>query len=268
MSTPTLGAYVSAFNVVVNGLDYETPIRAALAFFDFVTVAVNTSTDDTLVRFEALAAQESRLKVVSSCYAYTDITFDGAVKNAALQACEGDVLVQMDLDESVPLNQYAMWRRYAAELLSIPGVDCFALPSVDLWGSIDTIRADKGIGLKFRMHKRGLKRGVRKDAWRNGKAHFDTSLSDSCELLDAQESLARAMMVVPHHLLNPGATIGLNGYPYTLHYGYLNFEQRVRVNRAIWADHWPRRSGHAENVVTEVRQLEGYQLLKHRLNLA
>ncbi len=282
----TLSAYISAWDLVQNAFDYETALGRAVAFFDEVVVAVNTSKDDTLARLQALAARGQvgheptpglyvgpsgewvKLRVIATDLAYTDITFDGRVKDAALQACTGDVLVQMDLDEFVPLNQRALWRRYAEELLTIPQADCFMLPSVDLWGSMDTVRADARVGTKFRMHKRGLHRGVWKEAWMGSRTHFDTSKSDSCELLDAKGDLVRAMAVVPPNLLHPSTLMMLNGYPFTVHTGYVSFDQRVRVNKAIWAEHWQLRSGHTENVAVDKASLEGYPVVPHRLALS
>ncbi len=268
--TPTLSCYISAFNLIQNGFDYETALRRALAFFDEVVVAVNTSTDSTFVALQSFADQiehVGKLKVVQTDIPYTDITFDGRVKDAALQACTGDVMVQMDLDEFVPLAQRDLWRRIAAQLLAAP-VDCFMIPTVDLWGSMDTVRADAPIGLKFRMHKRGLHRGVWKQAWRNGRTTFDTSMSDSCELLTAQDDLARAVAVVPQGALHPACTQSLNGYPFTVHTGYVSFDQRIKVNKAIWAHHWELRSGHRENVAVDKRVLEDHPLIKHSLNLS
>ncbi len=267
MTTPTISAYVSAFNVHTNGLDWETGLRAALAFFDQVVIAANTSTDGTLAALQDVAVTEPRLKVVTTDYAYTDVEFDGKVKDAALQACDGEALVQLDLDEVVPLNQRALWRRYATELLALPNVDCFMFPSVDLWGSMDTLRADTRIGSKFRLHKRGLHRGVLPEAWLPGHKHFRTDMSDSCEALRADNTLARAAQVVPYHLCHPAMTQALNGWPFTVHRGYVSFDQRIRVNKAIWAKHWEARSGHPENVAVDKATLEGYPLIRHHLDL-
>lgn len=268
MSTPTLSAYISAFNLVANGFDYEIALHRALAFFDEVVVAVNTSTDDTLACLQYVATIEPRFKVVSTDLAYTDVTFDGRVKDAALQACTGDVLVQLDLDEYPPPGQRDLWRRVATQLLASP-VDCFMIPTVDLWGSVDTIRADAPIGVKFRMHKRGLHRGVWREAWLSYGKRFDTSRSDSCELLQPDGSLARALHIVPTQFLGAATHRMLNGHPFTVHTGYADLNQRVRVNKAIWADHWTlRNGGHDARVAVDTDTLRGYPLIKHHLDLS
>ncbi len=267
-TSPKLAAYVSAWNVVANTFDWESSLRRMSAFFDHVVVAVNTSTDDSFARIKGLGLPN--VEVIQTAFCYLDITFDGAIKNAALQACPKGpewVYVQMDLDEMVPQNQRALWRQCAQQLLSIPSVDCFMLPTIDLWGSMKTVRADKSAGIKFRIHKGGLTRGVWKEAWRDGRSHFDTSKSDSCELLTPTGNLATAMQVVPPQFLAPSLTAFLKGHPYTVHLGYVSFDQRVKVNKAIWKDHWELRSGHRENVATEKTTLENYPLIEHKLDL-
>lgn len=273
MSQPKIAAYFSAWDVIANGLDYATPLRAALAVFDEVIVAVNTSKDDTAARIHAIGEEPEnagRLWVVETAFRYDDITFDGAVKNAALQGCtQGPewLYVQLDLDELVLVSQHQLWRDYAAQLAAMPGVDCFMLPSVDLWGSIDTIRADKNVGLKFRLHKGGLKRGVWNGGWKDGRTHLDTSKSDSTELTTMDGELVRCYRPVPPVFLSPSMTAALNGYPLVLHLGYVDYEQRVRVNKAIWAEHWQLRSGHPEAVAVDKAALEHYPLIKHQIKL-
>lgn len=272
MSVPTIGAYYSAFRLLTNGFDYESSLRAALAFFDYVTVAVNTRDDDgTLVALQSLADQidiTPRLKVVSVDLSYDDVTFDGRLKDAALQACQGDVLVQMDLDETPVLNQRASWRIYAEHLLASEGVDCLMIPTIDLWNGPDTVRADVPFGVKMRMHKRGLHRGVWKEAWIRKGELFDTTRSDSGELTDIGGNLARAAGIVPLQLLHPSCSHLLNGFPYTIHHGYEDLEQRVRVNKAIWASHWTlRNAGRDAKVALDTDTLRAYPVIRHQLNL-
>jgi len=277
MSTsPQLSAYVSAFNLLQNGFDYEDALTDMIAFFDEVVVAVNTSEDGTLAALQALAAAPEsvgKLRVISTSFRYDDVTFDGAVKNAALQACTQEdaanrVYIQMDMDEIAPLSQRALWRVVAQQLLADPYTQCYMFPSVDLWSSMDTIRADKSIGLKFRMHKSGLSRGVWKHAWVIPGKRFDTSRSDSCELLTPEGDLACAVAVTPFNPITPAVIGLLRDYPHTLHTGYVSYEQRVRVNNAIWAAHWPLRSGHPEKVATKVDELRDVPLVKHGLSLS
>lgn len=269
---PVISAYVSGWNLLRNGFDYEDSLSRMIAFFDEITVAVNTSEDGTLAALEVLAAESGgKLRVISTDYSYTDVTFDGAVKNAALQACtQGEpnrVYCQMDLDERISQSQYALWRVAAEQLLSNPYIQCLLIPSVDLWGSMDTIRADRNIGVKYRLHKGGLKREVWKHAWVVPGKTFRTDMSDSCELVDNNGDLARAATVMPYNPITPAIVSLLREYPHVLHTGYANYDQRIRVNKAVWAEHWVLRSGHPENVATRIEDLTDVPLVKHGLPL-
>jgi hypothetical protein len=274
MTTPLFSAYVSAFNLLSNGFDWQTSLSNMLVFFDEVVVAVNTSTDETAMALRAFfcdAVAKGKMKVVETSFVYTDVAFDGAIKNAALQACSQGtewIYVQMDLDEMIPLGQKPLWRKYAEYLQSTPGIDCLMIPSIDLWGSMETIRRSKNIGLKFRMHKAGLKRGVWKRAWIMDGKRFDTSMSDSCELLTQDGELCRATRIVDDSFLIPQVCSMLKDYPHVFHLGYVDYDQRVRVNKAIWAEHWPLRSGREENVATSVAELTGEPVMKHGLPIA
>jgi hypothetical protein len=275
LNTPKIAAYVSAWNLIDNGFDYQTSLRAMLAFFDEVVVAVNTSTDSTLLALQSFADQienAGRLRIISTSFSYTDVTFDGAVKNAALQACSKGpdwAYCQMDLDETVLLSQRAMWREYVKELLVHPVLECFMFPSLDLWGSKDKIRADKPIGLKFRLHKGGLYRGVWNGAWLDAAwTRFDISRSDSCELINEQGNLARASPIVPTQYLHPASCFMLTSYPLVIHNGYLDYNQRVKVNKAIWADHWKlRNGGQPAEVFTDVGDMRELPVVPHGLKL-
>lgn len=275
---PKLSAYISAFNIVSNGLPYEGPLQEICAFFDETVIAVNTSSDTTLRALQDLAANPAvypNLKIIETAFSYTDVTFDGAIKNAALQACEQSdaanrVYVQMDLDEGIIPYQKDLWRQYARTLLVTPNVECFLFPSLDLWGSTDTIRSDKPIGQKFRLHKAGLFRGVWRGAWLNpSHSRFDPEKSDSCELIDHYGNLVRFAQVTPPQYLAPSTCFMLKDYPTVIHKGYLDYEQRLRVNKAIWADHWKlRNGGEWVNVATRMEDLTQVPLVPHRLKLS
>ncbi len=260
--------YVSAFNLIKNGFDYQ----AALSnFLDFVgedgevVIAVNTSEDGTADALRALTDQNNHLKVVETHYSYSDITFDGAVKNVALQATTNPIKIQMDMDERFVQSQRRRWALAAEDLLSHPETDCLLIPSVDLFGGMETIRADRTISSKFRMHKSGLRRGVIEAAWAADRKTFDTGVTDSGDLVKQDGTLASYQALGGH--LHPGWARALNASLYTLHFGYLDFTQRVRVNQAIWAEHWPLRSGHPENVVVSTNDLDSVPTVRHNLIL-
>ncbi len=75
------------------------------------------------------------------------------------------------------------------------------------------------------------------------------------------------MSVVPNAFLAPQYTAMLNAYPLVIHLGYVSFDQRVRVNKAIWAEHWTLRAGREAHVAVDTDALRGYPVIKHSLTL-
>ena len=259
-----LSVYTTLFNVIKNSFPWEDNVENFTKFADEVVIAVNKSEDDTLSIVNFFAKDHPNVKVVETNYKYDNIAFDGLVKDAALQATTQPVCIQMDADETFVHSQKPKWEYYAKELLN-SSFDCYMVPSIDLYGSIDKIRANQRIGLKFRMHKRGLKRGIWKAAWRGEK--IDTGMSDTTELINQNNDLCNATSIVPEQSLFPIFNSELNKYIYTVHLGFLSFDHRISINKSLWAAHWELRSGHKENVATDLFSLENVPTIKHNLIL-
>lgn len=257
--------YISLFNVQKNKFPYQKNLGLAAQFADEVVVAVNTSTDDSLKEITEFSEQYKNIKIIQTDFSYNDIRFDGAIKNAALQATTQPLKIQMDADEYIPLSQKKMWTLYGEQLLALPPVQCLLIPSVDLYGSTKTIRSNSEIGLKFRMHKAGLFRGIMSDAWVGDRIRTDKS--DTTELIDTYGRVPMCARIVPPELQNPLLAFELKKYIYTIHEGYLSFEHRVNINKAIWKKAWEDRSGHEENTPTDVRQLQSNPVINIDLPL-
>lgn len=249
--------YTSAFNLIKNSFHFwrkSLPNFSQFAGKDGeVVIAVNKSEDDTLDILKSFITEYPNIKLITTDYSYDDITFDGKIKDAALQATKNPVKISMDLDETVLLSGKDKWDFYANELLNSK-YQCVMLPTLDLWGAPNQIRANVPIGLKFRMHKEGLKRGVWKQAWRGD--YIDTSKSDTCELLDQNDELVPCWNPVPSMDLTPIFSDNLKNYPYTLHHSFVDFQYRVNINQVLWAEKWSQRSGNKENVALSEQALK------------
>lgn len=257
--------YFSAFNLIKNNFPYETNLRKACAFAEEVVVALNTSEDGSLEALQKIAAECPNLKIIQTSFSYDDIRFDGAIKNAALQATTQPVKIQMDLDEYIPLSQKDRWIQYGNKLLELNGIQCLLIPSIDLYGSTETIKAVSEIGNKFRMHKAGLYRGITRSAWVGDKIRTD--ISDTTELIDANGDLVPSIRIAPIENHSPILSFSLKDFIYTVHEGYLSFEHRANINKNVWAKAWKDRSGRDENTPTNPDSLKGVQVVKHNLKL-
>lgn len=203
--------------------------------------------------------------VVSKDIRFSQNTFDGDLKNFALQNTKHPIKIQMDMDESFVLSQRNKWINYSVSLLNSDYQAIF-VPSIDVYGDIAKIRANHQIGQKWRIHKAGLKRGV----WKAAKLEnglFQTNMSDSSELLDQNNELVKTANIVPQEALNPYNSRLLNDYIYTMHLGFLSLDYRQQINANWWKEKWEDRSKKTENVVIDKNILEKEAVIDHNLSL-
>lgn len=257
--------YTSLYHVEKHNFPWQESIDNFVKFIEDdgeLVIAINKSEDNTLNIIKNYVEKYKNVKIIETNFSYSDIEMDGKIKNAALQATTKDLKIQMDADEYVPLTQRQKWIEYGDELLKSP-IECLMIPTLDLYGSKDRIKSNSQIGLKFRMHKKGLSRGVWKEARRGN--HINTSMSDTCELLRQDGNLAYSQSVIPSIYLNPLFCSSLKDYIFTVHLGYLSMEHRININNKLWADHWQLRSGHQENVATKIEELANEPTIYHNL---
>ncbi len=269
-NTIKLSVYTTLYKVVENSFDYVTPLENFLAFADEVVVAVpiEGSEDGTLERlwdYKAKYDLAERLKIITCPIPFSDNRFDGKLKDAALQATTHPIKIQMDGDEIFVLSQKQKWVSYAKKLLESP-YEALFIPTVDLWGDINHIRKNRLLGLKWRMHKGGLYRGVVKFA-ELSDGRIDTSKSDTCELIDKEGNLVPTVQIINPDYLRPENCKYLNNYIYTLHLGYLNFNYRLKINQ-FWKPHWENRAGRTiDDIVLEKCELLAEETVEHKLIL-
>lgn len=249
-------SYTSAFNLVKMGFDWQNSILNYSQFMDEVVIAINTSEDDT---FETVSKflEEKGISNVILCqcsFDYSDLAFDGKIKNFALQHTSGDIKISCDIDERFPLYQKDLWRRVGNHLLSQIEISAFLIPSINLCGDIYHY---KDIGYKWYMHKDGLYRGIVNFAKKqDGK--IDTDRSDTCELIDANGNLVQALKFDNSiEGLREGQT------PYVFHYWAVDKDRRIKQNE-FWQPVWSNRAGKEINNKIDFSKT---QVLKHHLHI-
>ncbi len=203
----------------------------ASKFADEVIIAVNKSNDNTLDAIKSIQLQN--LKIIECDVSYEDPLLDGKLKNIALQNCSGDILIQLDLDEYIPLWQKPIWYAYAEHLLN-DSVSCYMIASINLYGDWKSYR---NITPKWYMHKRGLHRGPPTYA-RKPDGTIDTSKSDTCELIDCNGNLVFSRQTSINI-----KDLESNNTPFVVHFGYLDFDSRLERNKKFWHQHWRTESG-------------------------
>lgn len=259
--------YFYLFNTELREFDAESTVQNFCQFADEVICATVKSEDNTRSILSELEKKYSNFKVIDS-----DITiggnnrFDGQLKTLAMKNCKNDIRIIADADERFLLSQKELWESYADQLSKIDYLDGFFIPVIDLYGSKDKIRSNVQIGQKFRMHKNTVaERGVPKIA-DYGKT-FDTSRSDSTDPIDRSGNLSKFGNIVNPMYLNPIFSSYLKSTPYVIHEGFLQLDRRAKIGKEFWKSAWEARSGHEENVVTDVKNLISEPTIFHNLPL-
>lgn len=259
-----ISLYTSAFNIILCNFNIYQYIVHAVNFADEIVIAVNTSKDKTLEILKSYQADYSSLKLIETDFSYNDPLLDGRIKNAALQATTGDLKVQLDLDEYIPIDSKIDWLRLG-ELFLKSDYQAVMVPVLDLYKDSQHI---KNLGVKWYMHKGGLFRGpVNFGKLENG--HVDINKSDTTELIDANGNLVDST-----HIIDPKLPIDYKlelikklNLPFVVHTGYLDLENRIHRNKVFWKEHWSIEAGQEVDIPINIERLENEPYIEHGLNI-
>lgn len=247
-----LSIYTSAFNLISSKIDYQSTLVNFCSFADEVVISTLNDNDDSYNILNSIR-DYSNLKIILSDKQQFTPEFDGAIKNDALQACSGDVLIGLDCDERVRLKDKNKWLR-TANLLADNRWSAVMIPVVDLYGCLEKFSS---IGSKWYMHKSGLKRGVVKYAKRPDGTH-DTEISDSCELLDDDNNLVPSWPLLGHGLSNPEDNLKYiieQEFPLVYHIGHVDLQRRLDINSSFWSHQWAAENGSKVKLPQTIEEL-------------
>jgi hypothetical protein len=261
-----ISAYGYLFNARKFSFDTEKTVSNFCAFFDEVVCATVPSEDDTREVLAELEKRYANFRVIdSNIKILGNNKFDGQLKTLAMNECKNELRCIVDYDELMVLSNRDKWDKYCDYLLSNKFIEGIMIASLDLWGNEHKIRSDTPIGQKFRLHKSSVyARGVPNFA-QLSDGRIDTSKSDTTEAIDFNGNLCKFQSITPQMLLNPMFADQLVEFPYTLHYGTLDFERRAKIGREFWAEAWSERSGRPEQVATTKNELANIPVIHHNL---
>jgi len=268
MNNIKISSYGYLFNAVKNNFPIVKTIHNFCLFFDEVICVTIPSEDNTRQILDQLEKVYDNLKVIDYEIDLNNNRFDGILKTVAMNHCSNEIRVICDYDELMVQSQRPLWNKYADLLLDHNNIDGFYIPVVDFYSDKSKIRADKPIGMKFRMHKKSVvARGVIANAELDN-GFINTDLSDSTEPLLADGSLARfASIITNPSVLEPRNTDLLNNYPFVCHNGYLNLENKFNLNRDFWDEKWSQRAGREIKMSSSIEELQKVPVLSHNLIL-
>lgn len=239
MKTIPFSIYTTAYNLNSGLFDWRTAITRFANFADQVVVATNNSTDYLLLNTLA----NDKIKVLMFNIPFSDYAFDGKLKNAALQACDHEYCVLLDLDEYIPEDQKESWQNLIKNFSSDINekLKCVLIPVINICRDINSY---KDIGYKFYLHKKtGTYRGIISSALlENGR--IDITKSDTTELIDENGNLVPSAYLISPFLDDEFKLMMMGKHNiYVVHTGYLDPKVRVGQN-SFWKPHWENRAGH------------------------
>ncbi len=236
----SISIFTSAYNLDSGLFDWENVLWGFIySFASEVVVATTTDCKDSTVEKLEQFSRAHNIKLVVTDIPFSDLAFDGKLKNAALQACTKDVCCLFDLDEKP--NNKDSWMK-AAEQLEKSSFDGLFIPVIDLYNSFEEY---KSIGFKWYMTKnhRGIQRGVVNFArLPNGK--IDHTKSDTTEAINSDGRLINAAYIIgPNQSEEQQLNIlRTQDCPYVIHYGWLDKEKRKKQSE-FWSPVWSNRAG-------------------------
>jgi hypothetical protein len=225
-----ISVYHSAFNLNKHGFTgWQDCLRKSCKFADQVVVAINTSEDDTYDTVSSILKDNAKnSKILKTNFDYQDPWLDGKIKNAALQECDHEFKIQLDLDEYIPFWQRSLWDSMFFRL-KFDGVQCYAVPSIDLYKDLNHY---KSINHKQYAHK-GIAYRAPQKAARKSDGTINTMLSDGCDLVD-QEGNFISTAGTPKDI----GILESNQSPFVVHLGYVDLNSRLKRNHEFWNEHW------------------------------
>lgn len=264
-----ISIYTTAYNIERCNLDVEDAFDNFSKIADQVVVACSHSINQN--DYKLLSSISSRFPNVNIVDYKIDLTepdWEGKFKNKSLYETIYPYKIGLDLDERINPK----FRPQIIELferLYESDIDCIVLPTVDLYGSLYTIKdslKDNHPKFKWYLHKIGLHRGAINGAIKNGK--LDADISDSCELLRYDETLCRYAYIWD---VNSVKTLDqyleiLKQIPFVFHLGYSDYENR-KIRNEWWKEKVLERTGDQRHVNNIKSSFDNIQTTKHKLEL-
>jgi len=261
-----ISIYTSLFNINPYFPDYQEFVMNCLTLCDELIISTIKDECDSYSILIELSKNNPKIKVILTNLQRFTPSFDGDLKNAALQACTGDIMIQLDADERLSTHNLDKWREICQVLLSRPE-NALWVPVINLFG--DNLHFTN-VSKKWYCHKPGLKRGVVNFAKRPDGTH-DTEKSDSCELLDQQGNLVSAAAYVPFGHINNTTEMAQflkdNNCPFIWHLGHVDKTRRVQLNWGFWHKQWSAENGQDVKIPMSEEEIGEKEVFEHNLPL-
>ena len=258
---PTISGYTTVFDCIVNDYPWEKCIESMLGFCDEVIIVDGGSSDETWEKLQAMAEEESRLKISQNVIDWDHPRFayrsDGMQKAHARDLCTMEFCWQMDSDEFVLPKDYSNIRNMVKRFPKLS--DLLALPIFEFWGSFDKVRVDVN-PWKWRLsrNKPHITHGIPEELRRydeNGDL-YTAQGSDTCDYIH-RETFERIQFIAYYDQeidsLRRNALLGnekdkdryqgwanhvANNVVTVYHTSWLDLERKIKLYKKFWSKFW------------------------------
>ena len=185
---PKISSYTTTLNCVEQEYPFVEAIKSFLGFSNEVVVLDGCSTDGTWEILEQMSRDDDRIKIYQNEFNWQEPGVDGLQKAYARALCEGEILVQFDVDEIAHEADYEKWKLVAKRFPK--DADILHLPVVELWGDEKHCTTRRHVW-KWRMsrNKPEITHGINKHARitneQTGVVYAKKGMSDGCEYVNA-----------------------------------------------------------------------------------
>jgi hypothetical protein len=267
-----IGIYTTAFNIIKNNFDYQEAFSNWLVYADYISIAVNTSEDQTAQEIWKLIcdingafSNKPKINLVLTNFSYDDPLCYGKIENAALQGLaefkDVDLYIQQNLDERIRFDKNKAENLY--QLLKDSGAKAFFIPTIDLYGNKESY---VNINRKWYWHLSGCFRGPVKFGLKQD-GHPDYNKTSTDELIDEKGNLVPTISLIDDLSIDNLRQYVYNGYPISYHLGFLNLTDRAERAK-WWKEFWEKATnGDKNNHITDVNELLKRETKKHNLPL-
>jgi len=254
----SVSVYTSLFNYSPDKFDLVAALQNWSKYADEIVIGTFKSQKQYLhhviddLEIKSKGADFCLIKIVECDTSLEDPLFDGKVKNAALQACSNDIVIQQDMDERLG-GKKELWDGLFNYLSrsdqNIPSA--FFIECIDLYKDYNHY---KSLGQKWYLHiKQNTFRGPVNFAIREDGS-VDTDKSDGCELIDSSGNLIPSFNLNKtfkdeHGVFQPDL-------PHVIHLGYLDLEKRLDHNNSFWTSAWSNLNGSEVKIPLTLEELE------------
>ena len=250
-----ISLYTTVFNIDKIDVDFDEVFSNWLYYVDEIIIAT-FRWEHEKVRNRIIKSKfydPKKIGVVSRHVEIeADVYWEGKLKNAALQNCRKDIVLQCDLDERISGKKEHL--EICCKAILDNDFPCSVmLPTIDLYEDLDHYIS---IGHKWYLHTRqGSYRGSVNWA-RKEDGSLDPEKSDTCELIDEKGNLLPCVGKVDFYKENPKI----------IHLGYLDLKERTEVNK-FWGKIWNHRQSGKYDSSYEMEEIKNGDSRKKRHNM-